>query len=65
MNYIVSKRTDGKIQIVLSDDDGVQSSKVTAEVFADLNSGMYTAQFTADLFAELRTQKLLLKSLLI
>ena len=44
MNYIVSKRTDGKIQIVLSDDDGVQSSKVTAEVFADLNSGMYTAQ---------------------
>ncbi|XP_060576549.1 protein amnionless-like [Ruditapes philippinarum] len=38
VKYIVSKRTDGKIQMVLLDDDGVQSSKVTAEIMADLNS---------------------------
>jgi hypothetical protein len=42
VKYIVSKRTDGKIQMVLLDDDGVQSSKVTAEIMADLNSGEYT-----------------------
>lgn len=39
VKYIVSKRFDGKIQIVLQDDDGQQSSKVAMEIFADLKSG--------------------------
>lgn len=38
VKYIVSKRSDGRVQIVLLDDDGVLSSKVTAEIMAELTA---------------------------
>lgn len=38
VQYIVSKRSDGKIQVVLLDDDGGQSSKVAAAMFVDIKN---------------------------
>jgi len=39
VQYIVSKRSDGKIQMVLTDTDGLKSSKVAMEISAELEDG--------------------------
>lgn len=40
IQYIVSKRSDSKIQMVLVDSDGVKSSKIAMEIKADLDKGI-------------------------